>query len=58
MTDLLLDYKIVNVPESHAQRGALKELFGVTGIPSMIDGDVRIADDDDAIVAYLKKTYG
>ena len=30
MTDLLLDYKIVNVPESHAQRGALKELFGVT----------------------------
>ena len=58
MTDLLLDYKIVNVPESHAQRGAVKELFGVTGIPSMIDGDVKIADDDDAIVAYLKKTYG
>lgn len=58
MTDLLLDYKIVNVPESHAQRGAVKELFGVTGIPSMTDGDVKIADDDDAIVAYLAKTYG
>lgn len=58
MTDLLLDYKIVNVPEEHAQRRALKDLFGVTGIPSLIDGDVKIADDDDAIVAYLKKTYG
>lgn len=57
LTDLLLDYKIVNVPEDHADRGALKALFGVTGIPSMTDGDVKIADDDDAIIAYLKKTY-
>lgn len=58
MTDLLLDYKIVNVPEDPSQRGVLKKLFGVTGIPSMTDGEVKIADDDDAIVAYLKKTYG
>ncbi|HEY1653760.1 MAG TPA: glutaredoxin domain-containing protein [Candidatus Tumulicola sp.] len=58
LTDLLLDYRVVNVPEDHAQRGALKALFGVTGIPSLTDGDVKIADDDDAIVNYLKKTYG
>ena len=57
LTDLLLDYKIVNVPESHAERASVKEIFGVTGIPSMTDGDVKIADDDDAIIAYLKKTY-
>jgi glutaredoxin len=57
LTDLLLDYKIVNVPESHAERARVKEIFGVTGIPSMTDGDVKIADDDDAIIAYLKKTY-
>jgi glutathione S-transferase len=57
LTELLLDYKIVNVPVDHSQRGSLKELFGTTGIPSMIDGDVKIADDDDAIIAYLLKTY-
>jgi hypothetical protein len=36
----------------------LKALFGVTGIPSMIDGDVKIADDDDKIIAYVEKKYG
>ena len=58
MTDMLLDYKIVNVPPDHGQRTNLKELFGVTGIPSMIAGDMKIADDDDAIIAYLERTYG
>jgi glutaredoxin len=58
MTDLLLDYKVVNVPEDHSERTNLKELFGVTGIPSMIDGDVKIADDDDKIIEYLEKKYG
>jgi glutaredoxin 3 len=57
LSELLLDYKIVNVPVDHAQRTGLRELFGTTGIPSMIDGDVKIADDDDAIIAYLRKTY-
>lgn len=57
LTDLLLDYKIVNVPHHHADRTLLKELFGVTGIPSMIDGEIKIADDDDAIIAYLRKKY-
>ena len=58
MTDMLLDYKVVNVPESHSERTVVKELFGATGIPSMTDGDVKIADDDDAIIAYLEKKYG
>ncbi len=58
MTDLLLDYKVVNVPEDHSQRTVVKETFGVTGIPSMTDGDVKIADDDDAIIEYLEKKYG
>jgi len=56
--ELLLDYKIVNVPSEHAQRTGMRELFGTTGIPSLIDGDVKIGDDDDAIVAYLQTTYG
>ena len=58
MTDMLLSYKVVNVPHEHSERTAVKELFGATGIPSMVDGDVKIADDDDAIIAYLEKTYG
>ena len=58
MTDLLLDYKIVNEPENQSERTELAKIFGTTGIPSMTDGDVKIADDDDAIVAYLKKKYG
>lgn len=57
MTDLLLSYKTVNVPQSHAERGVVSEVSGQTGIPVMVDGDVVIADDDDAIIAYLEKTY-
>src|SRR5579872_1441023 len=55
---LQLDYKVVNVPDEHSKRTLVKELFGVTGIPSMTDGDVKIADDDDAIIEYLERTYG
>ena len=55
---LLLDYRIVNVPRSHAERGIVKEVSGQTGIPTLVDGDVVIPDDDDAIVAYLIKKYG
>lgn len=57
MTDLLLDYKVVNVPEDHSQRTVVKDLFGATGIPSMTDGDVKIADDDDKIIEYLEQKY-
>ena len=57
MTEMLLDYKVVNVPQDHAARTSVKAVFGVTGIPSMTDGDVKIADDDDSIIAYLEKKY-
>lgn len=53
-----LNYRIVNVPDAHSQRRILSELFGVTGVPSITDGNVKIADDDDAIVEYLERTYG
>ena len=57
MTDLLLDYKIVNVPHSHSQRGIVKEVSGQTSIPVMVDGDV-VLDDDDDIIPYLEQKYG
>lgn len=53
-----LQYKVVNVPDEHSRRTELATIFGATGVPSMTDGDVKIADDDDAIIEYLKKTYG
>jgi glutaredoxin 3 len=57
LTDLLLDYKVVNVPANHAQRTLVREVSGQTGIPVMVDGDV-VLDDDDDIIPYLEKTYG
>ena len=57
LTDMLLDYKIVNVPRSHGERTIVKEVSGQTGIPVMVDGDVTLDDDDD-IIPYLEKTYG
>jgi len=57
LTDLLLDYKCVNVGRSHADRGEVKAVSGQTSIPTMVDGDVTLDDDDD-IVPYLERTYG
>jgi glutaredoxin 3 len=57
LTDLLLDYKIVNVARSHADRREVKAVSGQTSIPVMVDGDVTLEDDDD-IVPYLEKKYG
>jgi glutaredoxin 3 len=57
LTDLLLDYRVVNVPPSHAMRTVVREVSGQTSIPVMVDGDV-VLDDDDDIIPYLEKTYG
>ncbi|MBV9439434.1 MAG: glutaredoxin [Candidatus Eremiobacteraeota bacterium] len=57
LTDLLLDYYVVNVPHSHADRDVVKEVSGQTSIPVLVDGDV-VLDDDDDIIPYLDKTYG
>ena len=57
LTDLLLDYKNVNVPHSHAQRDEVKRVSGQTSIPVLVDGDV-VLDDDDDIIPYLDKKYG
>lgn len=57
MTDLLLDYKTVNVPRDHAEREIVNQVSGQTGIPVMVDGDV-VLDDDDEIIPYLEKKFG
>jgi glutaredoxin 3 len=57
LTDLLLDYKTINVPHSHAQREEVKAASGQTSIPVLVDGSV-VLDDDDDILPYLDKQYG
>lgn len=57
LTELLLDYKVVNVPPEHSERHIVKQVSGQTSIPVLVDGDT-ILDDDDTIVPYLEKTYG
>jgi len=59
MTDLGLSYICINVPSNKLDRKELIEVSGQAGIPTLVtdDGTV-IADDDDAIIAYLEKQYG
>ena len=57
LTDLLLDYKNVNVPRSHGDRHEVQQVSGQTSIPVLVDGDV-VLDDDDEILPYLEKNYG
>ena len=57
LTDLLLDYKTVNVPHSHAERQEVVAASGQTSIPVLVDGDV-VLDDDDDMIPYLDRKYG
>ena len=58
MTDLGINYININVPRAKADRTELMEISGQAGIPTLVteDGQV-IADDDDAIIAYLQKDF-
>ena len=58
MTDLGITYINVNVPRAKPDRKELMEVSGGTGIPTLVTEDGRvIADDDEAIIAYLEKDY-
>jgi glutathione S-transferase len=57
LTDLLLDYKCINVPRSHSERDEVKAASGQTSIPVLIDGGT-VLDDDDEMIPYLDKRYG
>lgn len=57
LTDLLLDYKNVNVPRSHGERYEVQSASGQTSIPVLVDGDI-VLDDDDDIIPYLEQKYG
>ena len=59
MTDLGITYINVNVPRAKADRKELMEISGQAGIPTLVTEDNQvIADDDDAIIAYLQEHFG
>ncbi|WIV66827.1 glutathione S-transferase N-terminal domain-containing protein [Natrialbaceae archaeon AArc-T1-2] len=60
LDDLDLEYDVVEVPRSHAQRTEVESVSGQTGVPVIVDeahGVEGMAESDD-IVAYLEETYG
>ena len=57
MTELVLTYINVNVPRSKEDRTELREVSGQTGVPTLVDGDIIIADDDNAIIEYLDRKF-
>lgn len=59
MTDLGITYINVNVPRAKPDRKELMEVSGQTGIPTLVTEEGKvIADDDEAIIAYLEEHFG
>lgn len=56
LTELGVDYEIVNIPVSSKKRQELEEVAGTTAIPVLVDGERVISDSDEAI-SYLEQEY-
>jgi glutathione S-transferase len=58
IAELGIDCEIINVPRDKASRAELIRISGQPGVPTLVADDGRvIADDDDAIIAYLEQRY-
>lgn len=57
LTELGIDYEVVNVPASAKKREELEEVAGTRAIPVLVDGERIISDSDEAI-SYLEHKYG
>jgi glutathione S-transferase len=59
LTELGITYININVPRNKAERTELIRISGQPGIPTLVtDEGTVIADDDDAIIAYLEERFG
>ncbi len=59
MGELCLSFINVYVPQSKTARTELMEVSGQAGVPTLVTEDgMVIADDDDAIIAYLNQRFG
>lgn len=59
LDELELQYEVIEVPPSHADRDIVKSLTGRTQVPVIVDSNHGIdgMDESDRIVEYLKETY-
>ena len=57
MTEFCITYINVNVPRGKADRTELIKVSGQSGVPTLVDGDLIIADDDDKIIEHLERNY-
>ena len=57
LEELGILYIPVKVPRDKAMREDLFRVSGQRGIPTLVDDEVIIADDDDAIIAYLEGRF-
>jgi glutaredoxin 3 len=56
LTELGIDYEIVNVPASTKNRDELEEVAGTRAIPVLVDGERVITDSGEAI-SYLEQRH-
>ena len=56
LTELGIDYEIINVPASTKNRTELEEVAGTKAIPVLVDGERVITDSGEAI-SYLEQKY-
>lgn len=56
LTELGVDYELVNVPASSKERRDLQKIAGATAIPVLVDEGKVISDSNEAI-SYLEKKY-
>ena len=56
LTELGIDYEVVNVSASARKREELEEIAGTRAIPVLVDGERIISDSGEAI-SYLEKKY-
>ncbi|MDQ3862013.1 MAG: glutathione S-transferase N-terminal domain-containing protein [Actinomycetota bacterium] len=56
LTELGIDYELVNVPASSKKRKDLEKVAGTTAIPVLVDGQKIISDSEEAL-SYLEKEY-
>jgi glutaredoxin len=57
LTELGVDYEVVNVPASPKKREELEEVAGTKAIPVLVDGE-RVVSDSGEAVSYLEQKYG
>ena len=56
LTELGVDYEVINVSASAMHRDKLEEVAGTKAIPVLVDGERVISDSDEAI-SYLEQKY-